>query len=150
MKSLAWVGGKAFTYKTVRAHGVDLCRESVHSGIIQPNTFRSIVQSMVQSMVQSTVHGPGFEVSQFLPSLYIAQSYCAGVRSVWVVATSYHTIGRSSLMTGDRDSERDGRRREIKRVEQWDRKTGRCIREWWTWGDVVADIPSQKSSALGA
>ena len=34
----------------------------LHSGIIQPNTFRSIVQSMVQSRV----HGPGFEVSPII------------------------------------------------------------------------------------
>ncbi|ETW92165.1 MAG: hypothetical protein ETSY1_44850 [Candidatus Entotheonella factor] len=68
---------------------------------------------------------------------------------MWVVATGYHTIGRSPLMTGER--ERDGRRRERKgeRVGQWGRKKGRCIGEWWTWGDVVADVPSQKSSALG-
>ena len=51
-----WVRGKVLTvtYKTVCAHGVDLCKENVHSGITQPNTF--------QSIVQSTVHGPGFEV----------------------------------------------------------------------------------------
>ena len=37
----------------------------MHSGIIQPNRFRFIVQSMVQSMI----HGPGFEV---LPSSFLA------------------------------------------------------------------------------
>ena len=41
--------------KAVCAHGVDLCKESVHSGIIQHKRFQSIVQSTVQFKKKSTV-----------------------------------------------------------------------------------------------
>lgn len=41
------------------------------------------------------------------------------------------------------DKERDERRERVGRGK------GRCIREWWTWGDERVDVSGQKSSVFG-